>query len=222
MVHSGYRPVGRDFNYVHAVNVTEFSFFRKSGTGHTGFLGKQVEEVLEGNGSKGLAFSLDLYMLLGFDRLMQAVGIAASRHDTSGKLVYNKYLVVLYHIILVTEHQVVGTERQNNVMLDFQIFRVCKVVNLEESFYFFHAGFGQVDNLVLFIDNEITGFFLYHAHHGVNLGKLCHIFTTLHLARQDITGFVQSGGLAALTGNNQRGTGFIDENGVHFIDDGIV
>ena len=48
-------------------------------------------------------------MLFCFDCLMQTVGITTSRHDTSGKFIDNQYLVILYHVIFITEHQIMGT-----------------------------------------------------------------------------------------------------------------
>ena len=63
-------------------------------------------------------------MLLRLNGLMQTVGIPSARHDTSGKLINDQYFVILYHIILVTEHQIVGTKSQNDVVLDLQVLRV--------------------------------------------------------------------------------------------------
>ena len=131
-------------------------------------------------------------MLLRLDCLMQTVGVTASRHNTSGKFVYNQYLVVLYHIILVAEHQVMGTERQNDIMLDFQILRVSIVVNMEELFYLLDTRFRQVNNLVLFVDNKVTVLFLYHAHDGIHLCQLLHIIATLHPSCQQITHLIKS------------------------------
>ena len=71
-------------------------------------------------------------MLLCLNCLMQAIGITASRHDTSGKLINDQDLIILYHIVLIPEHQVVGAQGQDDVMLDLQILRICQVLNVEE------------------------------------------------------------------------------------------
>ena len=77
------RDICRDGNDVHSVDVTELLLFRKGCTGHAGLLFVFVEEILEGDCGKRLAFLLDLDVFLRFNRLMQAVGIAASRHELS-------------------------------------------------------------------------------------------------------------------------------------------
>ena len=71
-------------------------------------------------------------MLLRLDGLMETVGVTAARHDTSCKFIDDQDLVIFYHIVLIAEHQVVGTEGKDDVVLDLQIFRICQVVNMEE------------------------------------------------------------------------------------------
>ena len=68
MIDTCNRTVGRNLNNVHAVNITELFFLRQSRTGHTSFLLKFIEEVLECNGCKCLALSLNLYMPRNPDR----------------------------------------------------------------------------------------------------------------------------------------------------------
>ena len=171
--------VGRNFNDIHAIDIAELPLLRKRRTGHTRFLFKQIKEILEGNIGERLALALYLHMLLCLDCLMQTVRITAPRHNTTGKFVYNQHLIVLDYIVLIPKHQVVGSQRQNNIMLYFQILRVRKVLNAEEFFYLFHAGFRQVDYLILFIDNKVAGFLLYHAHNRIDFGQILHILATL-------------------------------------------
>ena len=106
IINSGYRTVCRYDNNVHAIDIPELFFLSQCRTGHTAFFVKFVKEILERNGCKCLALSLDLYMLLCLDRLMKAIGIAASRHDTSCKFVNDQYLIIFYDIVLISEHQV--------------------------------------------------------------------------------------------------------------------
>ena len=72
------RSVGRDFNYVHSVDITELFFFGKCSTGHAGFLFIFIEEVLECDRCKCLALTFYLYMLFCLDCLMQAIRVASS------------------------------------------------------------------------------------------------------------------------------------------------
>ena len=199
MIDTGDRTVRRYFDNVHAVNITELFFLCQSGTGHTGFFVIFIKEVLECDVRERLALSLDLHMFLCLDRLMQSVRITASRHDTSGKFIYDHDLIIFNHIILVTEHQIVRAQRQDDIVLDLKVFRIGKVFDLKEVLNLLYTLLGQVYDFVLFIDNEIAVFFHFHAHDGIHLGVFLLILATLHLTRKDITCFVESGGLAALS-----------------------
>ena len=155
--------------FAKAIDITELFLLCESCTCHTGLLVKLVEKVLECDCGKGLALSLNLYMLLCLDSLMQSVRITASRHDTSGKLIYDKHLIILYHIVLIFEHEVVRTKRKYDIVLDFKILRICKVLDMEELFYLFHTILCKVYDLVLLIYDEITGLILDNAHDGIHL-----------------------------------------------------
>ena len=222
VVDTGYRTVCRDLDNVHAVDLTELLLLGKSCTGHTGLLIVLVEEVLEGNGGQCLGLTAYLYMLLCLDRLMQTVGITASRHDTAGKFIDDQDLIIFDHVILILEHQIMGTQGKNDIVLDLKVFRIGKVLDMEELLDFLDTLLCQIDDLVLFIDDEIAGLGDFFAHDGGHLGHFAAGFTALELSGEDIAGLIQLGGLATLTGNDQRGTGFIDQNGVDLIDDGIM
>ena len=64
---------------------------------------------------------------------MKSVRITASRHDTSGKFINDQDLIIFYYIILVTEHQIMCTQCQNDVVLDLQVLGISEVINVEES-----------------------------------------------------------------------------------------
>ena len=67
------RFIGRDFNNVHTVNITELLFLCECCTSHTGLFVKFVKEVLECDRCKRLALTFYFYMLLRFDCLMKSV-----------------------------------------------------------------------------------------------------------------------------------------------------
>ena len=168
-INTRYRLICRYLDNIHAVDITELFLLCESCTCHTGLLVKLVEEVLECDRGKGLALSLNLYMFLCLDSLMQSVRITTTRHDTSGKLIYDKHLIILYHIVLIFEHEVVRTKRKYDIVLDFKILRICKVLDMEELFYLFHTILCKVYDLVLLIYYEITGLVLDNAHDGIHL-----------------------------------------------------
>ena len=179
MILSRHRPVGGDLNHIHPVNIAEFSLLREGRTGHARFLLKFIKKVLECDGRQGLALPLHLHMLLGLDGLMQTVGVASSRHDTAGELIHDQHLLILHHIVLIPEHEVVCPKGQYNIMLDLDIFGICKVFDLEELLHLPHALGGEIDHLVLFIDDEIPGLLSLHTHDGVHFGELLHVLAAL-------------------------------------------
>lgn len=132
-------------------------------------------------------------MLLCLDRLMQTVRITTSGHDTSGELIDDEYLVILYHIVLVTEHEIMSTQCKDNIMLDLQVFCISKVFQLEEVLYLFHTLRSQINNLVFLVYDEISGLLDLHAHDSVHLVKLAAGFTALHLTCQNVTRLIKSG-----------------------------
>ena len=77
-----------------------------------------AEVVLEGDGRERLVLALDLDLLLGFDRLVQAVAPAPPRHQAAGELVDDDDLAVLHHVVDVAVEQRVGAQRLVDVVLE--------------------------------------------------------------------------------------------------------
>ena len=217
-----YRTVRWNLDNVHSINITELFFLGKCRTGHTGFLVKFVEEVLERNGCKCLALSLNLYMLLRLDCLMQTIGITTSRHDTSGELINDHNLIILYNIILIAEHQIMCTECKDYIMLNLKVICICEVFNMEELLNLMYTLLGKVDNLVLLIHDKVSGLFLLDSHNSIHLGILRYIFTSYQLFCQNITCFVKLCGLSTLSGNDKWRPRFVDQYGIDLIDNCIM
>ena len=116
-------------------------------------------------------------MLLRLDGLMETVGVTAARHDTSCELIDDQDLVILDHIVLIAEHEVVGTEGKDDIVLDLQIFRIRKVVDMEECLDLLNTLFCQVYDFLFLIYDEITGLRDLLAHDGVELVKLAGFLT---------------------------------------------
>ena len=218
-IDSLYRTVGGNADNIHEIDVPELLLLGLSGTGHAGLLVKLVEEILEGDGGQGSGLTLHVHMLLRLDGLVETVGITAARHDTAGKLIDDEHLIILHHIVLVSVHQVVGPECQDNVVLDLQILGIRQVFNMEEFLHLLDTILGQVDGLLLFIHDEVAGLLDFLAENGVDLRELCGFLTLHQLSGQHIADLIELGGLAGLTGNDQRRSGLIDQDGVHLIDD---
>ena len=95
------RHVGRDFHDLELVDVEQFVGFGQRRAGHAGELLVHPEIVLEGDRGQRLVFRLDLDVLLGFQRLVQAFGIAAALHHAAGELVDDDDFVVADDVVLV-------------------------------------------------------------------------------------------------------------------------
>ena len=221
-VYTLYWSVGRDLYNVHSVDITEFFFFCKCCTGHTALLVIFIKEVLECDRRKRFTLSFDLNMFFCFDCLMKSVRITTSRHDTSGKFINDQNLVIFYNIILVFVHQIMCTKCQCDVMLDFQVLRICQVFNIEEFLNLLHTLFSKIDDLIFFIYYEVTGLNNLFTHDGCHLCHLMAGFTTFQLLCKDIAYFIKLGGLTALSGNDKRCTCLVNQDGVDLIDDTVV
>ncbi len=103
------RLVGRDDHHGQVVDLLEFEGFGIGRAGHAGELLVEAEVVLEGGGSEGLAFRLNLQPFLGFDGLVQPFREPAPWHGPAGVLVDQQHLVVLHDVFDVAVEQLVGT-----------------------------------------------------------------------------------------------------------------
>ena len=186
-IHTAYRFIGRDLNNVHTINIAELLFFSQCCTCHTRFFLVLIKEVLESNRCKRLALTFYFNTFFRFNSLMKTIGITTSRHNTSGELINDKYLIIFYHIIMISVHKIMCAESQNNIMLDLKIFCVCQVLNVEEFLNFLYTIFCERNILLFLIDNIISGLNDLFTHNGCHLGHLAAGFTLLHLTGQNIT-----------------------------------
>ena len=98
----------------------------------------------------------DLNTLLGLNSLVQTLVVAASVHNTAGKLVNDKHLTVLDNIVNITLHYSVGTDSLLNVMRNGDVFGVVEVFDVEERLGLFDARGRECAGLGLFINNIIA------------------------------------------------------------------
>ena len=97
--------VRRDFDHIEVVDAAELLFLGERRASHAGELAVQTEEILEGDGGKGLVFARDGNALLGLNRLMEALVVASAVHQTAGKLVDDDDLTVFDHVVDVLFHE---------------------------------------------------------------------------------------------------------------------
>ena len=105
------------------------------------------------------------------------------------------------------------------MVLEGDVVCVGQVFYIKIRFCLLYAGRGQRCGLGLFVDNIVCVFIeLVVVLFGIQVGDLDH----MERLRKCIRNVIQLGGLVPLAGNNQRGTRFVDEDGVNLVDDGEI
>ena len=183
-----HRLISWNGDNIQTVDLSKLFCFRCGGTCHPALFIKLVEEVLEGDRCRGEGFFLYGYFLLCFNCLMEAIGKTPARHYTPCKLINNQNLTVFYDIVLILVHQVIGTKCKDDAVLQFQVLRVCQILQMKETLRLLDPFRGQCDDLILFIYNKIPGFFLTLSRNEIDLGYFFQILSTYHLMRKDVTG----------------------------------
>ncbi|MCY1505062.1 hypothetical protein D9M68_392570 [compost metagenome] len=212
--------VGRDHHHVEAVGLAELEGLGVGGTGHAGQLGVEAEVVLEGSRGEGLAFRLDRQSFLGLDGLVQAFGEAAAGHGAAGVLVDQQDLVALDDVLDVAMEQAVRAQRRVDMGQQAEVVRGIEALAFREQTI---LGQQFLDELVaLLVQFDLAGL-LVDAEVAL-LGDLALDFLDMLLqARNQLVDLdVQLGAVFGLAGDDQRGTRFVDEDGVHFVDHGEV
>ena len=207
--------VGGNLHHVQIVNGAEFLFFRQSGAGHTGELAVEPEEILEGDGGEGLAFPRDGHALLGLDGLVQTLVVPAAVHETAGELVHDDDLTVLDDVVNVPLHKAAGLHGLIDVVREGSVLRVGQIFHAEELLRLGDAAGGEGHGALLFV-HDVVAVVVVVDLLLVGLGE-----DLLAQSGHEVIGhFVQLGGILPLAGDDQGGTGFVDEDGVHLVHDG--
>ncbi len=212
--------VGGDHDHFELVDLVELGRFGFRGTGHAGELLVHAEIVLEGDGGEGLVLALDFDAFLGFDGLVQAIAPAAAGHEAAGELVddddFGAFVAIADHVFTIALVEHVGAQGLLHVMVPLDVLRVVEVADVEQFFELEHTLFGERGALVLFVDGVVAG--------GVLFAGLLAIddFAADEFGDDAVDLVVLVGGFLAGSGDDQRGAGFVDEDGIDFVDDGKV
>ena len=94
---------------------------------------------------------------------------------------------------MISLHEVVSTKRKDNVVLNLKVLRICEVLDTEESLNLGNTLLCKVNDLILLINDEVSGLFSLYTHDGIHLGKLFHILTASHLLSKDIACLIEFG-----------------------------
>ncbi len=126
-----------------------------------------AEVVLEGDRRERLVLALDLDVLLGLDRLVQAVAPAPPGHQAAGELVDDQDLAVLHHVVDVALVEGVGAERLVHVVERVDLAGIVEVRNAQRLLDLGDAVLGQDGVPRLLVDREV-GLLLEARDHAVD------------------------------------------------------
>jgi len=210
------RAVGRDHHHFQAVDALELEGFGIGRAGHAGQLLVHAEQVLEGDARQRLVLALDRHAFLRFHRLVQAIGPAAASQGTPGELIDDDHFAVAHDVVHVTLVDRVCAQGGVEMVDHGQVLRRVQAFGFavedagfnQQLLGVLHARFGQVHLLALLIDPEIT-FAVFR-------------FLLDQVRHDAVDTDVQLRGIIGRAGDDQRGTRFVDQDGVDFVDDGVV
>ena len=141
-------------------------------------------------------------MLLGLERLVQALGVAAPLHDAAGELVDDLHLAVHDDVVDIAMEEELGLQRLLQVVRQLAGRVGVDVLDAEHDLDLLKAALRGVDGALGLVHVEVDALF----EAGHDPGEL----------------LVGVGGLGAGAGDDERGAGLVDQDGVHLVDDGEV
>ncbi len=194
--------VGGDHRHVELVDLLEFLGLGVGGAGHARQLLVEAEVVLVADGGQGLVLFLDLHAFLGFDGLVQTVGPSPPRHLAAREFVDDDDFAVLDQVVDVALVQGVRAQGLAHVVQPRDVFGIVEVAHVELALDPIHARVGEHGRVGLLVDVVVD---------------------VLAQGRDDAVDLaVEVRGLFARTRDDERGARLVDEDGVHFVDDGEV
>ncbi|MBG9885217.1 hypothetical protein ABE10_01165, partial [Bacillus toyonensis] len=152
VVLADHRLVGRDLHDAELVGRHELRRLGVRRAGHAGELVVEAEVVLQGDGGESLVLCLDRDVLLGLDRLVDALVVTPSDEDATGVLVHDHDLVVHHDVVGVTFEE---GERLDRVVEEGDEGRVrglVEVVDAEVVLDLLDAGLEHADRALLLVD----------------------------------------------------------------------
>ena len=226
LVQPHHRAVGRDHHHVEVVDAAEFGRLGVGGAGHPGQLAVQLEIVLEGDRGHGAVAMHYSDALFRLDRLVQTIRVAAPVQDASGELVDDLYLAILDHVVDIAVEQAVGAQRLGEVVNKLEVVvGEQRVVDdpavAQQLLDGGHALIGERDPFALFVHLVVALELVALRFVGILAGRrvLGHFGEPIHQSvdLRELRGVVFGG-----SGDDQRRTRLVDQDGVDFVDDAEV
>ena len=218
VVGADHRPVGRDLDHRHLVDLHELVGLGQRRAGHAAELVVEAEVVLKGDRREGLVLLSDPHPLLGLDRLVQALGPAPPLEDPARELVDDLHLAVDHRVVVIAPKQRLGLQRLDQVVDEGAVLGDVEVLDADELLRLGDPTLGRGDGLVLLVVLVVVlGL--------VRALRLAHRLQLLarrlagHLLRQAGERVVEVGRLLGGAGDDQRRPRLVDEDVVDLVDD---
>ena len=199
LVIADHRLVGRDRNHAELVDLVELAGLGHRRTGHAGELVVEAEVVLQGDRGEGLVLLADLDALLGLDRLVQAVVVAAAREHPAGVLVDDEHLALHDDVLLVVAEELLGLDRVVEEGDERGVGRLVEVLDAEVVLDLGDARLEHRDGALLLVDLVVLV-----ADQGA--GELGELVVPLHLVLRRAA-------------DDQRGPRLVDQDRVDLVND---
>ena len=152
LVDADHRTVRRDRDDPEVVDRVELGGLGHGRARHARELVVHAEVVLEGDRREGLVLVLDLDPLLGLDRLVHALVVAATGEHAAGVLVDDEHLAVHDDVVLVALEELLGLDRVVEVADERGVGRLVEVVDAEVVLDLLDAALEDADGALLLVD----------------------------------------------------------------------
>ncbi len=196
------RSVRGDGHDGQVVDLAELGVLGHSGTGHAGELLVEAEVVLQRDGGERLVLLAHEHVLFGFERLMEALRIAAALHDAARELVDDLHLAVHDDVVDVAVEEELRLQGLLQMVCELARRIGVQIVDAEHRLDLLKPALGCVDGLLRFI------------HVVIDIAR-----EPGHDAGELVIGL---GRLRAGTRDDEGGSRLVDEDRVDLVDDGEV
>ncbi len=161
----------------------------------------EPEVVLERDRGPGVVLLFDPHPLLGLDRLVEAVGPPPPFEGAAGELVDDLHLAPRDEVVLVPVVELLGPQGLGEVVHVVDRHQVVHVVHADLALHLGHARLGRVGDALLLVDLVVL--------------------VALEGAGQAGELVVELGRLRRRPRDDERRAGFVDEDRVDLVDDGV-
>ena len=194
--------VGGNGDDTESVDVAELGGLGLGRAGHAGELVVEPEVVLQRDGGQRLVLGLDLHALFGLDGLVQPLVVAAPEQDPAGEVVHDQHLTVGDDVVLVAGEQLLGLQRVAQVADQWRVAQSVEIVDSE-------LVLDERDALLMDADGTFAEI---------------HLVVGVRPHQIDYPGelVVPRRGVVGGPGDDQWGTGLVDEDRVDLVDDGVA